>query len=142
MSYITKDDILKSISEEDLIALTDDDNSGVVDDEVVNDAISNAESLVNSYLRRRIKELPLTSPPKIIKAYCVDIAIYFLESRDGSNTEARKENYTNAVNFLKDFSKGLVEIENISESDGYQEASGIETKTSDRLFTDEILEKF
>ena len=63
MSYNTLDKVIKlRINEETLIALTDDNNVGVIDEETAAGVISGGDAYIDGYLRGKLK-LPLDPVP-------------------------------------------------------------------------------
>ena len=132
MSYSTKDDILLQIDEETLINLTDDDDSGTIDDNVVNRAIADADALIDSYLSSRYA-IPLLSAPAIIKNISVDIAIYNLYSRRTDTIpDIRKDRFTNALKYLQDITNGKIALQG---GNIVSESIRVTTVKSDRAVT-------
>jgi phage gp36-like protein len=109
MPYSIKSDIQKEISDQELIGLTDDEGTGVMNDGRITEAIAGADALIDSYCGA-IAEVPFTTVPAIIKHYSITIAIYFLFLRRSQIPEARKKSYDDAIAHLKDISKGIAVI--------------------------------
>lgn len=80
MAYSIKDDILKALSLDNIIGLTDDDGLGVVDDNVVSQMIADADAVIDTYLEGHY-DLPLNPVPAMIKRLSVALAIYNLYAR-------------------------------------------------------------
>ncbi len=139
MAYCTKDDLLKQISDEILIQLTDDYDAGVVDDSIVADHIASADAEIDGYCGLRYT-LPFSPVPTIIKKLSVDITIYNLYGRRETVPESRSKDYDNAVKLLQNVAKGLVTLG----ADAPVETSTDTVKVSseDRVFTREKLEGF
>ncbi len=134
MSYCDQDDILEQISESELIDLTDDIGAGSVNDAVLARAIADADAEIDSYCGARYT-VPFSPTPLMIRRMSVDIAVWRLFTRRGVEAPGRKEQYDNAIRFLKDVAKGLVTIgadAPAPDDDGGPEASTVE---SDRTFT-------
>jgi phage gp36-like protein len=147
MSYCDIDDIKNDISEADLIQLTDDDNAGVVDEAKVTDAIADADSEIDMYLRGRY-DLPLDPVPRILKKFSVGITIYYLHMRrrigsEISPDDAVAKRYKNALDELKLIAENkahLVEADGDAVADeGGPQASKDE---DDRVFSDDTLENY
>ncbi len=104
--YSDKEYFLSKINEEELNNLTESDEDNL------NDAISSADSLIDGYLRKVVKILPLDPVPEIIKQTSYQIALYFLHDRIQYDDipECVKENYDNAVSFLIDIASGKAVI--------------------------------
>ena len=110
MAYCTQADILKQISEEELIDLTDDTHAGSVNADVVTEAIEKADAMIDAYCQGRYT-IPLSPVPTIIRALSVDLALYYLFARRAdAMPEERRDGYKNAESFLKALSAGKVQI--------------------------------
>ena len=109
--YITLDDLKDLLSEEELIQLSDDNNTGAVDEEIVNRAIEDASSEIDAYLTAKM-DVPLSYVPQIIKKLCVDIAVYNLFSRrlQDEMSENIRIRYQDAIKLLKMIAEGKLEI--------------------------------
>jgi len=134
MAYSTKADILEQLDEDILIQLTDDDDLGTVDDDMVTRAIADADALIDSYCGTRYG-VPLSSTPDIIRACSVDLAICNLYARRRGVPEDRKQRCAERVSFLKDIATGKATLGSAApapSSDGGPEAT---TAKSDRKFS-------
>jgi len=139
MPYSTKTDILKQISEEDLTGLTDDAVNGMVDDNVVNKAIQDADGEINSYCKKKY-EVPFNPVPDMINKLSVDISIYHLYSRrQNLLNESVMKRYDDAIKFLKDVARGLAEITDVPPPATDSDQVG-KFQANDRLFTRENME--
>lgn len=139
-NYIVKADILKQITEADLIELTDDDNTGSVNDSIVDGAIIDSEGLVDGYLASRYTT-PLSTVPNIIKAFTVDVAIYRIYGRREGAPEDVEKRYNDARQFLKDVSKGVVTL-GVKVPAPENSGSQVDIKSDDRIFNRENLNGF
>lgn len=110
MAYSTLDDIKKLLPEENLIQLTDDAGSGVVDADVVDEAITYADQLIDGYLRGRYT-LPLSTVPSFLKKLSIDLVIFYLYGR---RPEIQNENvekkYTNVIRILEQIQAGKITL--------------------------------
>jgi phage gp36-like protein len=110
VAYCTIDDIRDQLDEQKLIQLTDDDQSGAVDEAHVTKAITDADATVDAYCQRRYT-VPLTPVPAKINAIGVDLAIYNLYSRrDDTIPDLRKDRQKEAIRFLEKVSEGKIEL--------------------------------
>lgn len=106
MPYSNKSDLLKVIDENTLAQLTDDDAGEAIDDAVIDDAIADADELIDVYLRTRY-DVPLSDPPGILKQISRNLALYNLYARR-PETEmpetimARNENAGNLLASIRD----------------------------------------
>jgi len=110
MAYCTQTDILKQITEDQLLQLTDDDDTGSIDTDVVIAAITDADDVIDGYCAQRYS-VPFTTTPGIINTISVDLAIYNLFSRRiHTIPELRKERYENSMKLLKDIESGRISL--------------------------------
>lgn len=101
MAYSVRDDIIDALPLDDLIALTDDDGLGMVNDAVLARAIADADSLIDAYCEGRY-QLPLNPVPAIIRRLSVDFAIYNLYSRRAVDMpDGRSAAHKNGLEFLE-----------------------------------------
>lgn len=107
MTYATKPDMIKRFGEAEVIALTDRDGLGVIDDVVLDGALAEADAEVDPYMAPR-HTLPLSSVPKIISGFACDIARYRLCGAGVTETEEVRNRYKDAVKFLERVSKGEI----------------------------------
>lgn len=133
MAYSTKVDILKEISEEELIGLTDDEGAGVVNDARVTAAIARADAIIDSYCGQ-VETVPFTTVPAVIKQHSITLAIYFLFTRRSVAPEIRIDNYKDAIAHLKDISTGKASLPIAGETTGGDEIGTSRTE-DDRLVT-------
>jgi phage gp36-like protein len=80
MAYCTQADLLKRMAPEELIALTDDTQTGTADAALVSAAILEADSEIDAAIAARYP-LPLASVPPIIARISIDLTTYNLFSR-------------------------------------------------------------
>ena len=109
MAYCEQADLLDRIHEDELIQLTDDDDAGAVDADVVAEAIADADAEIDGYCGKRYT-VPFTTVPALVKKYSRDIAIYNLYQRRLGAPEQRRRDYDNAIAFLKNVAKGLASL--------------------------------
>ena len=134
MAYCTQADLLEQISEDVLIQLTDDEDAGVVDTDMVTRAIADADAEIDSYCGTKY-EVPFSPVPVMVRKYSVDIAIYNLYARRRGAPEDRKERYDDAISFLKDVSKGIATLGGDAPSGDDESGPEATTVKSDRVFS-------
>lgn len=144
--YCTLNDIQTVTTEATLIQLTDDNNTGAVDANVVNAAIEYADTLINGYLRPRYT-LPLTEVPQLLKNFSVDLSRHWLYSRRLLEIpEGLKDSYKNTIKCLESIQAGKLTLGVQSETEDQKvEGAGFYSanKTSDdRMFPKSELDKF
>lgn len=107
--------------------------------EVIQSALGDASTEINTYLSGRYT-LPLTTIPPHLRRYCCDVARYYLEgARAREETEKR---YEKAVAYLKDVSKGMGNLD--PQSTGEQAAADVQLLATarERVFTSSTLRDF
>jgi len=114
MAYISETDILHRIQKADydkLVEVSEDDE--LTSEDIINEAVDTADSIVDSYLQNQISTLPLDNPPRAIKQASCDIVIYNLHSRIQyiDIPEWVKVRYENTMEYLKNISKGVVSLD-------------------------------
>ena len=97
--YSTSDDIIKRLSQKEL-ALLSSDSGETVDIDVVNTAITDADSVIDSYLKKAYS-LPLNTVPNIIKKLSTELTIIFLNDKNTQNDEAIEVRRKNVYNLLE-----------------------------------------
>ena len=110
--YCLLDDIqTKRIPEQTLIQLTDDDSQGGVNLTVVNESISEADDLIDGYLRTRYP-LPLQTNPPLLRRLSATIATYLLYGRraEFGTPERITKDYEAAVSTLRAIQRGDVQL--------------------------------
>ena len=111
--YSTVEEIKGMVDEGAIVYLTDDKGTGEVDESKIIDAINDADSEINGYIQKRYP-LPLPSVPPVINKLSKDITLYNLFSRRGidkdKNDDTVLQRYKNAVKFLENLSKGIVNL--------------------------------
>ena len=134
MAYCTQADLLEQISQDKLIQLTDDDDAGIVDSDMVTRAIADADAEIDSYCGTKY-DIPFSPVPVMIRKVSVDIAIYNLYTRRQGAPEDRKERYDDAISFLKDVSKGIASLGGDGPSADDDSGPEATTVKSDRVFS-------
>ena len=97
-SSITRQDLIDRFGEGELVVLTDREGRGVIDDEVLNRAIEDAEAETAAYIQAAGLVLP--SPPKVLVVKVCDIARYYLH--DNGETQVVLDRYKQAIAWLRD----------------------------------------
>lgn len=142
MPYSTLDDMKKLLPEDAIVRLTDDEDTGSINQGRVDEAIAQADAEIDAYLGGRYC-VPLSTTPPVIKKLSVDIAIYNLYSRTlQSVPEVRAWRYQNAMRTLADISRGLVSL-GVGPAPGAAEsASETNRAGGESVFSRETLEGF
>jgi phage gp36-like protein len=144
MAYCTLSDLKEKISEDELVELTDDENTGSIVISRTDRAIADAGSVIDGYCAERYG-VPLDPVPPVIRKFCVDIAIYNLLQRREGASEERERDYKSAIQFLKDVSKGVVTLGVHPQPDPPDDkniAGGSLVSTRDKVFGVETMDKY
>lgn len=145
MPYSTLAGIEKVLSSKEIARLTDDTSGQVVDVQIVEDAISSADELIDGYLRSRYA-LPLMTTPKLITNISVDLAIYFLHQRRFRTNmpESIESQYKNQLKLLEQIQKGFLHLGIEQKSTLTNQSGGVRVnKTdSDRYFSKNLMDRF
>lgn len=106
MAYCTIADMQGRFDEYELIELSNPGGS-VIDENVINQAILDAEAEIEAYLGGRY-DLPLDPVPKILVPIACKLTRYYLY--DNAPTEAVEKSYQDAIRTLKDVAKGTIRL--------------------------------
>lgn len=143
MAYATQQDLIDRFGEEELIQLTDRTNlpASTIDADVVDAAISDAENLADSYLAKRF-QLPLDPVPEVLTRTISEIARYFLHGRRADKDDPVTRDYLQALAWLKDAAKGLVELDAAGGSFDQSGNGQVQVEAPDRIFSRDTLAGF
>jgi phage gp36-like protein len=144
MSYCTVDDIKKAIPEKDIIQLTDDVGTGIIDTTRTDEAILNASDIIDGYLSGGGYTLPLSPVPGIVRSICCDLAIHYLYGRRfaAEMPQGIELRQSNALKLLGLIQAGKISL-GIASPDGYQDGQYKTNKTaSDRIFPKDVLDSY
>ena len=119
--YTTQAQILGEIQLMDLIALTDDTNTGNVDTTVLNQIIANAGGFIDSKIANIYGEqLPFTGTiPSSVASMALTITCYRLYRRRLVPDEKNNftEEYNNVVAFLNEVNEGIKHLNDVPSRD-------------------------
>lgn len=107
MAYASQQDLVDRFGEQELIQLTDRENTGAIVSHVVDRALGDADAEINSYVVARYK-LPLPETPAVLVRLACDIARYQLSG--DRVQESVRQRYEDAVKFLKSLSRGEADL--------------------------------
>lgn len=118
MPYSDKTYFLKKIKESELDTLIVND-AGTPQDSYLEDAITSADNMIDTYIRNVVNTLPLDPVPETIAQCSYFIASYYLHDRIQYNDipVRVKDNYDIAINLLKDIAAGKASLEGVEEDD-------------------------
>jgi len=109
MAYATKEDMVSRFGLHEVIAITDRENSGDIDEAVLGAALVEATAEVEGYLAGRYA-LPLVSVPPLVAGLCCDITRYRLSGASVLETDTTRNRYRDAVRLLEQISAGKVSL--------------------------------
>ncbi len=131
--YATLDDMTAAFGEDELLALTDRDNTGEMGTTLAGEALARASSEADSYLARRYA-VPIAAPvPPVLVAAVCDIARYRLTGGPASETDPILERYRQAVKWLERVADGKADLPGQS-LPGQGSAAGVAFATGRRVF--------
>ncbi len=142
-NYITSSDIERVISKKEVVDLLNDANRNVtitdgIISNLIDEIITEAEDLVNGYLRGRY-DTPLSTVPSIIKRITLNVFRYYLyDRRNISIPQNIVDSYDESVSQLENIRKGLLDlgIENTSSTKDGSFFIKINKEKSDVIFGD------
>lgn len=138
MAYCTQDDLLKLISQREVVNLAA-DTGDEIDAAVVAECIAQADAEIDSYLAVRY-QVPLSPVPDRVRALSVAMAIYYLFSRRSLDDPTRRQNYEDAVAFLKSVGVGKAEIVGAAGVEALSVSQEVtEINSSTRIFSRETM---
>ena len=109
MTYATQQNMVDRFGEREVIALTDRDNTGVIDAVVLAQGLTSADDEINAYLASKYS-LPLASTPVIVRDFACDMARYRLCSAEVTETEEVRNRYNDAIKFFSKVAKGEISL--------------------------------
>lgn len=134
MAYSTKEDLLKQISKERLVELTDDEATGEIQEAPITKAIQDSDGEIDSYCSKKYA-VPFDPVPDVINKLSIDISLYNLYSRrQNLSNEVITKRYDDAIKFLKDVAKGQAEITD-SPSPTVDSGQAGQFSANERIFT-------
>lgn len=147
MSYITEQDLVDLLGEQELIKLTGERGATEIDHVKVGRAISFAVGTFESYARTRYT-LPVPAT-ELVKSKCLDLAVYKLrrDRATGADTikKLQDELYNPTISFLKALSKGEAALDvPAAEETQTNPASPdrVLSGSTRTIFTDEKLDRY
>lgn len=112
MAYATLDQLVSLFGAEEIRTLSDRQGTGILNEEVVRDALERASSEVDSYLADRYAT-PLSEAvplPPVVASVTGDIARYRLTGGDIRDTDPIRERYVKALKWLRDVADGRASV--------------------------------
>jgi phage gp36-like protein len=136
MTYAVQADLVERFGELEMVQLTDRQGLGIIDADVLDRALQDADAEINGYIGSRVT-LPLTSVPKILVGYACDIARYKLYADDP--IENVRNRYKDAIRFLELVGQGKLSLGVTTENEPVATAGGVKASTPCSVFNDSSL---
>lgn len=136
MPYATQQDLTDRFGAEELAQLTDRTNFPVttIDPVVVGRALDDASALSDGYLTKVVR-LPLAVVPEVLVKTTADIARYYLHGKAADKESPVTRAYNEAVAWLRDVSRGLVELSVGGETPAPAGGGSVKAVAPNRVFT-------
>lgn len=141
MSYATKQNMIDRYGEDEVIALTDRSNAGVVGDAVLAAALAETDAEIDPYLMARYT-LPLASVPKVITGFACDITRYRLTGANVTETDVVRLRYKDAIKFFESVAAGKISLGLDAVGSAPAEAGSVQVSAPARVFNDTSLAGF
>lgn len=144
MAYCELEDLQEQAPLEELVSMTDDANTGRVNEDTILRAIADADAEIDAAIGGRYT-LPLASTPAIIRRISVDLTLYNLYSRRAvvGMPEIRLIRRDAAARLLRDLATGLMVLQIDGGQAVEQSGAGIAVVgTSTSLFDDTGMEGY
>lgn len=112
MAYTTRDAVeIAAGGAARLLQLADFSGEGEEDEGLVEDAIAEADALINSYVRRAGREVPLPEPvPPVVARLSASLAVHILKARRDTLTETDLVQHEQRLAWLAGLVKGEVDL--------------------------------
>jgi phage gp36-like protein len=112
MAYCATADLIAAISHDKVVAYSDDGSTGAINVANVARAISDADAIIDGYLRTRYTVPLEATVPAIIASISVDLAVFSLWQRRYPDklSETMKERRANAVRILERIASGTITL--------------------------------
>lgn len=104
-TYATLDDLIARASEVEIRQVADRNRDGVIDEDVVTEALIHADNIVNGYVASKYT-LPFVVTPDLVRTWAITIARYRLHFQ--SPPEWLVDEYKEAIASLKDVARGTL----------------------------------
>jgi phage gp36-like protein len=113
MAYTSQEEIEKAVGAGRLLTLTDRDNGGTADPNVIKAAIAFADTRIDAFAGN-FYITPFDPVPEMIASIALDLAVYYLYKDNAESNEGRykvvKDGYDEAMKLLKDIGVGRLQV--------------------------------
>ena len=130
--YCSVQDVKDEYNQDVLVQLTDDTNTGLINDSVIEKQITRANNIIDLYVSGKY-ETPLETK-SIITQIAVELTLYFLHERGNSVTETTENIYKRNIKLLEEVKKNLITLkEQRKKGEGFGKVI-----TRPKVYTDEF----
>lgn len=105
MTYATLDDLIARASRNEILQIADRNRDGEVDPEVIAEALTHADNIVNGYVAAKY-QLPFSVVPDLVRTWAISIARHKLHFQGPPDYVV--EDYKDALSALKDVARGAL----------------------------------
>jgi len=113
MAYSTTQDLLTRITMQTLVQLTDTGGTGNVNETIVQSAVADSDSMINSMIAP-VYQVPLTTAPPVIRELSATMAVYRLHLFRSVDPGIWKDEYERALGFLRSVAEGKAKLEGVA----------------------------
>jgi len=108
MAYADEENVERAAGgRKKLIQLTDLENANEVNQELLLDAVAEADSWINSYLEPRYV-VPIATPPEVIRRVSAQLTVYILKQRREALTDADQTRFEDIITWLQGVRRGEI----------------------------------
>jgi len=132
MPYCTLADLKSELNEQELVELTDDESSGVVNESHINAAIAKADAKIDFFCGQQV-DVPFSSAPPIVKEWSKTLSIYYLFLRKKVIPEDVKTAAKEIFDLLAEIADGEASIPGVSSGDDGIQSSRTEDDATMRM---------
>ena len=109
MAYANYAYLVEQFGENEVIRSADRDGNGVADIGVVDRALNDAASEIDSYIGA-IYDVPLDPIPGVVVTHSGAIALYRMSLETGTYTKEKRQRYDDAIRWLRDVAAGKASL--------------------------------
>ena len=134
MAYSSQSDLEKRLTSDELVSLADLNGDGSADAAVIAQAICDADALIDSYVRVRGADVPLSPAPDSVQSASVTLAHYYLCLGRQSVSEEVQRARDQVVQWLTEVAAGNATLGIDTDHTGAEPAQGVEFESQSRVY--------
>lgn len=131
--YATAADMIRQFQRREVLALTDPEDTGDINQDILDGALKAASAEIDTYLSGRYR-LPLNPAPPHLVRICCDIARYVLTGDERQATDTINDRYKAAVRFLELVASGKVTLGPAEDGETPSSEGGVQFVQGSRVF--------